>query len=112
MIDRERFKRLFPHLAEEMEKGESKIYIDQFRLSVDDEGRVTGRRWTGYNPDVVDFIRRCDTEKQAEEIISYMEGRGEITAEKAAELRKRLRAEGLRGFGEKKGPEFYHSDEA
>lgn len=111
MIDGERFKRLFPHLAKELEKGESKINIDQFRIRAEHEDRLTGRRWGGHNPDIVDFIRRCDTPEQAEEIISYMEGQGEIPAERAAELRRRLRAEGLSGFGDKKETGFYHRED-
>lgn len=108
MIDRKRLKKLFPHLAEEMGKGESKIHIDQFRVRVEHEDRLTTRNWAGYNPDVVDFIRRCETEEQAEEVISYMEGRGEVTPERAAKLRKQLREEGLRSFGDKKEPDFYN----
>ena len=110
LIDRERFKKLFPHLAREMEEGESKVQIDQFRQNVEHEDRLTDRRWASHNPDIIDFIRRCDTAEQAEEIISYMEGRGEITADRASELRRRLRAEELAGFGDRKEPEFYHRE--
>lgn len=108
MIDRERLIRLFPHLARELEEGGSKVHIDEYRQEAKDKGHPTGRRWAGHNPDVVDFIRRCETSEQAEEIISYMEGQGEIKAEAAAELRSKLREEGLRGFGDKKEPDFYH----
>lgn len=66
------------------------------------------RRWAGYEPDIVDFVRRCDTEKQAEEIIRYLERCGKITHERAAELKKRLKKEGLSFFGKKKKPDFYH----
>jgi len=110
LVDRERFRRLFPHLAEEMEKGRSKIHIDHFRTRVEHEDRLTTRKWAGYAPEAVDFIRRCDTEEQAEEIISYIEERGEITAERASELRRRLRMEGLRSFGGKKETDFYHRE--
>jgi len=106
LIDRERLRKLFPHLAREMEEGGSKVHIDQYRR--EDAERPTGRRWVGYDPDVVDFIRRCETVEQAEEIIGYLEGRGEITAEAAAELRRRLREEGLKGLGDRKEPDFYH----
>jgi len=59
-----------------------------------------------FNPQAVDFIRRCDTEVQAEEIISYLEKRGEITKEYAKELRCQLKRDGVRSFGSKK--EEYH----
>ncbi|MFQ6052613.1 MAG: DUF2095 family protein [Candidatus Bathyarchaeia archaeon] len=110
MIDRDRFRKLFPHLAEEMEKDVSKVPIDQFRTRVEHHDRLTTRKWAGYDPDVVDFIRRCDTEEEAEEIITYMENRGEIGPDRAAELRERLRVRGLRSFGEKKERDFYHHE--
>jgi len=110
LIDKDRFKKLFPHLAEEMEKGKSKVHIDQYRTNVDHEDRLTNRRWAGYNPDVLDFIRRCDTEEEAEEIIEYMEEKEEITAERASELRQQLKVEGLTSLGKKKKPDFYHNE--
>ena len=110
MIDKERFKKLFPHLAEEMERGKSKVHIDQYRTNIGREDRLTNRRWAGYNPDVLDFIRRCDTEEEAEEIIGYLEERGEITAERASELRQQLEVEGLQSFGKKKKSDFYHKE--
>lgn len=110
MVDWERFRKLFPRIAEEMEKGSSKIIIDQFRVHVEHEDRLTARMWASYNPDVVDFIRRCDTVEQAEEVIDYMEGHGEVTGERAAELTRKLREEGLKSFGDKKGRDFYHNE--
>ena len=110
MIDWERFRKLYPHLAEEIEKGALKIPIDHFRVRLEHEDRLTARKWAGYNPDVVDFIRRCDTEEQADEIIDYMEIQGEITREKAEELRRQLKSEGLRSFGDKKESDFYNKE--
>jgi len=61
----------------------------------------------GYNPDVIDFLRRCDNEKQAYEIIDYLEKRKEISAEYASQLRKQLRERGVRSFGSKKEDGYY-----
>jgi len=108
LIDKERFRKLFPHLAEEMENGKSRVHIDHYRTRVNPEDRLTNRRWAGYNPDILDFICRCDTEEEAEEIIAYMEEQGEITAERVSELREQLQKEGLRSFGDRKKPDFYH----
>jgi hypothetical protein len=58
-------------------------------------------------PDVIDFIRRCDTEEQAEEIIAYMEKRGEIEKQYAERLRKQLKDKGVRSFGLKKEENYY-----
>jgi hypothetical protein len=63
-------------------------------------------------PDVIDFIRRCDDEQQAKEIINYMEKREEINREYAQKLRKQLNEKGVRSFGSKKENDYYlkHSD--
>ncbi|MCS7124871.1 MAG: DUF2095 domain-containing protein [Candidatus Bathyarchaeota archaeon] len=113
-FDKETFKKLFPNLAKEMELGENKVSIGFVRTDVD-EGEKTASRKTRnrgdpfvhYNPDVVDFLRRCDTQEQAEEIIAYMEKRGEISSEYAAQLRKQLKEKGVRSFGPKKEENYY-----
>jgi len=91
------FKRRYPHLARELEAGT-------------DEGRnigaiVDGSR--GYEPGVIDFLKRCDTEKSALEIIDYLAKRKEISSEYAELLRTQLRERGLRSFGEKRKDGHY-----
>ena len=63
--------------------------------------------WRGYEPDAIDFIRRADTIDEAMEVISFLEGRGEITPERAEELRRQLVEKGVRSFGPKKEPGYY-----
>jgi hypothetical protein len=60
-----------------------------------------------FNPQAVDFIRRCDTEAQAEEIIAYLQKRGEITKQYAQELLCQLKRDGVRSFGPKKEENHY-----
>ena len=108
-MDKDKFKRLFPHLADEMETGVSRVRKRQIE-GEPEEAKVEERKWAGYDPTVVDFIRRCDTEEEAEEIINYMEKRGEVAPEAAEGLRRQLREEGLRSFGKKKEPGFYDRD--
>jgi hypothetical protein len=103
----ELFRRLFPNLTDELNESKSSTHMDRFRL-IDHENGGNSREWAGYSPGVVDFIRRCDTEGEAEEIINYMEEKGEITAEEADKLRKRLRRGGLSSFGGRKKADFYH----
>jgi hypothetical protein len=55
----------------------------------------------------VDFIRRCDTEIEANAIIALLEKRGELTAEDAAQLREQLTKKGVRSFGSKKEENYY-----
>jgi hypothetical protein len=58
-------------------------------------------------PDVIDFIRRCDSNKQAEEIINYLRKRGEVNREYARKLRRQLKEKGVRSFGPKKEEDYY-----
>ena len=96
MVDEE-FKKKFPKLAEEMEKGVSKADVE-FKV----KKPAPSRMFAGFDPSAVDFIRRCKTEDQAYEIIEYLEKRGELTKEGADELCKQLREQGLKSFGRKK----------
>lgn len=109
-MERERFKKMFPRLAEEMECGSSRISMDNLGDTLTKKNPNISRKWSGYNPDVVDFIRRCGTTEQAEEVIGYMEGRGEVTTDRATELRQQLWEKGLRSFGSRKEEDYYHRD--
>jgi len=64
-------------------------------------------RFAGYNPDVIDFIRRCETKEQAIEILTFLQTKGDISSEDSNKLLKQLEAEGLRSFGSKKEQGFY-----
>jgi len=124
-IDKKSIKKIFPHLYEELEAGEVKVPINSVRKNpLEAEEAAAGEecevcaqeeseschetpdKLRHFNPSAVDFIRRCDTEAQAEEIISYLEKKGEITKENAKELRCQLKRDGVRSFGPKK--EEYH----
>jgi hypothetical protein len=71
------------------------------------EKAAVSQKYVHYMPDVIDFIRRCDTHEQAAEIIAYMEKRGEIQKQYAAKLRKQLKEKGVRSFGSKKEEGHY-----
>ncbi len=104
---KKRFKKMFPTLAEEMETDENRVQISSVRSDVGVAERATAKRFDNYIPDAVDYIRRCDNRKQAEEIIDYLEKRREITVEYASNLRKQLKAKGVRSFGPKKQDDYY-----
>lgn len=106
-LDKETFRKLFPNLAKEMESGKNKAVINSVRTHVQVGEKAASKRFTHYDPDVIDFIRRCDTEEQAEEIIAYMERRGEIEKEYASKLRRQLKEKGVRSFGAKKEENYY-----
>lgn len=101
-MERDEFKKKFPTLAKEMEEGVGKADI-KFQPTPP----KAKRRFAGYDPDVYDFIRRCKTNEQAEEIIEYMRSKGEITEEKADELLNQLNEEGLQSFGSRKEESYY-----
>ena len=97
-LDREKMRKLFPNLLRELESERGGGY--------DQDTRRT-RPFEGYQPDVVDFIQRCDDEAQAIEIIDFLERRGELTKERSDEIRRQLRLHGVRSFGPKRGDDFY-----
>jgi hypothetical protein len=108
-IKRDRFKKRYPSLAREMETKRQKVAIGSVRSSFEAGERVAAakKNLSQYSPDAIDFIRRCDNEQQAEEIISYLENRGEITTFYAQKLRRQLRRKGVRSFGSKKESGYY-----
>ncbi len=126
--DEEVLKKMFPHLYKELETSENKVSIDAVRkdpLEAEEvaEGEYeeceeeeltscteTPDKFRHFNPSAVDFIRRCDTEAQAEEIISFLQKKGEVTCEYAEELRRQLKRDGVRSFGPKKEEYYYFKE--
>jgi len=106
-FDKETFKKMFPELAKELESNENRIAINSVRSEVQTGESAVSKRFVNYMPDVLDFVRRCGTEEQAEEIIAYMEKRGEIGKQYAEKLRKQLKEKGVRSFGPKKEENYY-----
>ncbi|NOZ76846.1 MAG: DUF2095 domain-containing protein [Euryarchaeota archaeon] len=99
------FRRRYPNLAKELE-GEG-LRIDSVRSSPKEAERAVHDRYRGYDPTVIDFLRRCDTEEQGLEIIAYMQGRGEIGEDYARKLKFQLIKDGIRSFGRKKEYGYY-----
>ena len=106
-VEKKRFRKMFPNLAKEMETGDCGTKINSVRSDPTTGEKAVSKKFTGYEPDVIDFLRRCDKEKQAEEIIGYLESRQEISREYAKKLRKQLREKGVRSFGSKKEDDYY-----
>lgn len=109
-MEKEIFKKFFPHLTEEMENGVSKVKLGDTEEDEGEGAPANSRKWADHEPDVVDFIRRCETAEQAREIIEYMEAKWEITSDRATKLRRQLKDEGLESFGSRKDEGFYHRD--
>ena len=98
---------MFPHLAQEMEGGDCRVAIVSVRSDLQTGEKTSSRKFASYIPDVVDFLRRCDTEQQAEEIICYLKRRGEISPDYAKRLKEQLKKKGVRSFGSKKKDDYY-----
>jgi len=106
-IDKERFKRMFPHLTKELGTKEHRIPITSIRSDLQTGEESSSRGFDTYMPDVIDFVRRCDNEQQAIEIINYLEKRKEINHKYARRLKKQLKEKGVRSFGSKKEEGYY-----
>lgn len=107
-FNKKRFKQMFPNLANEMDSNQNRVSISSVRSDLHAGERAsTPKRFDNYMPDAIDFIRRCDNEKQAEEIIDFLEKRQEISHEYAQKLRKQLKSKGVRSFGSKKQDDYY-----
>ena len=106
-LDKKKFEKLLPNLVKELESSKNKVAINSVRIDVKTGEKAVSKRFVHYTPDVIDFVRRCDTEEQAEEIISYMEERGEIEKRYAKKLRKQLEEKGVQSFGPKKEENYY-----
>ncbi len=105
-MEKEEFKKRFPSLAKEIEEGEGKA-----DLSFQVEKPKPKRKFAGYSPSIIDFIRRCNTKEEALEIIKYMKKRGKITEEEYETLIEQLNEDGVRSFGPKKAPGYYEKEE-
>ncbi|MCE7745219.1 MAG: DUF2095 family protein [Candidatus Heimdallarchaeota archaeon] len=113
----------YPILKKEVEKKDKVVhlkYVDevlakQIEEDIEKDAEFSEKiistsdpfRFAGYDPNVIDFIRRCDTLDQAMEILDYLENIGDISTSEGDKLRKRLKTEGLRSFGPKKKKGFY-----
>jgi len=106
-IDREDFRKIFPHLAEELEKVPRETESTSIRVDLEKDETDSVSKFQGYLPDVIDFLRRCETEDEGLEIINYLETRLEIDHQYAEKLRRQLSTKGIRSFGKMKGNDYY-----
>jgi hypothetical protein len=106
-IEEKQFKKMFPRLAKEMQPDKGRIAITSVRSRPEVGENVASKNFVYYEPDVIDFLRRCDNRQQVEEIITYLEKRKEISSKYAQKLRRQLKEKGLRSFGPKKEEDYY-----
>jgi hypothetical protein len=106
-IEKKKFRKMFPNLAQEMGNKKCGTKINSVRSDTTTAEKAVSKKFTAYTPDVIDFLRRCDKVEQAEEIICYLEKRGEISSGYARKIRKQLKEKGIRSFGSKKEDDHY-----
>ena len=106
-VEKKRFRKIFPNLAQELDNGNSGTKITSVSSDPTTGEQAVFKKFGDYSPDVIDFLRRCDKAEQAEEIIDFMEKRKEICCEYATKLRKQLKKKGVRSFGSKKEDDYY-----
>ncbi|MFW9807556.1 MAG: DUF2095 family protein [Candidatus Thorarchaeota archaeon] len=100
------FREAFPALSKELDEESTQTFkIDGVRTMAE-ETDSTGDSKT-FTPDVVDYIRRCDTVPQAIEIVDFLMKQNEISPSQAREIKSQLKADGLRSFGSKKEKDHY-----
>lgn len=108
--DPEYFQEKFPNLFEEIKDRVEMTEVDGVRTNKEEaEKAVKPERSSG--PTVVDFLRLCDDEEEALNIINYMEEEGRIDSGHAGKLRAQLTKQGLRSFGSKRDPGEYDPSE-
>jgi len=102
---KDEFRKKFPKLVQEIGNTGS-VRIDAVRTSTK-EAEKAAHSVQGYEPTIIDFIRRCESDKEALEVIDFLENRGEVEPGYAKRLRNQLVKRGLRSFGPKKTPGYY-----
>lgn len=103
-IEDKDFEEVFPALYRDIKGGERGILEEEHRTS---SGSKKTRKFSGHMPGATDFICRCKSIQEAEEIIDYLLKKGEITEEHANNLKKQLQEKGLEYFGEHRKPGYY-----
>lgn len=105
-IDEKAFKKLFPNLYKEIMRKRMSVSINAVRTTPEEAEKEAAREKPSM-PTPIDYIRRCDTDEEAIEVIDYLECRGEVSREEAERLRKQVRERGVRSFGKKKEWGYY-----
>ena len=96
-IPEDELKKRFPHIAKEIEG-----------LPPEETASVKVKAGpSGYQPNVLDFLARCDNDRQAMEIVDYLEKRGELAQTAASALRLRISKHGVRSVAKKRAPGHY-----
>ncbi len=96
-MEKKEIRRLFPNLLREIENDEQAIAIGSVRSNT-----RSGEEYVlGEPSDVIGYLRRCEKDQEALDIIAHFEKKGVITSDYAKSLRIQLLQHGLRSFGKR-----------
>ena len=110
--DEDELVHLFPALSAELKTSQNKVKIAGTRSEQEQPSsrqQISGKNWQGYDPDVIDFIRRATTNEEALGVIDFLLHRGEISKAYANRLFHQLNEHGLPSFGYPKKPGYYYN---
>ncbi len=115
--EKEVIKKNFPHLIEEISGNKKSLKIDSITTykNENNKEKVQFPRFspnTLFNPEPIDFIRRCKTVEDAMSILTFLLKRKEISSEDYNSLRSQIKTDiGLKKliekFGGFKNPGYY-----
>ncbi|MFX1516734.1 MAG: DUF2095 family protein [Promethearchaeota archaeon] len=101
----------FPTIYAELTNKKMSMRIDEVEEETSfhssQEGKISDP-FTNYEPTIFDFLARARTNEEGLEIINFMEKQGQITAETAKELNKKIKTLGIRCFGPERPADYYH----
>lgn len=105
-FDEKTFKKMFPNIYREMISKRMSVSIDAARVD-EEKAEEAMKPRAPMIPTAIDYLRRCEDDKEAIEVIDYLEKRREISSEEAEKLRKQVAERGVRSFGKKKEWGYY-----
>ena len=101
-LTQKELEKMFPNIRKEIQDKTGSVSIDSVQTEPPESNPLRG-----YNPDVIDFLKRCENDGEGMEIIDFLEKRGEISPNYAMTLRTQLQEKGIRSFGPKKEADYY-----
>lgn len=108
-FDLEKFQKKFPKLFKEIKNNTQSMKIDGVRTNPEEAEKASKSKKKGPEPNLVDYIRLCDTKEEALKIIDYMKREEKVEPEYAEKIKNQLKNRGLRSFGSKRRPGNYPS---
>ncbi len=116
--DKEEFNKEFPHLIKEISTRKKSIKINSVDKNVEQRNEEKNRELNNlypnelYNPGMIDFLRRCTKNEEANEILDYLMERKEITQQDYSKYKNIISQEGglkqlIDEYGGLKRPGYY-----